>query len=197
MELEHCDPLFERFLDPWYSSEDRKRKHFTATRPDILTADSYRGTLASELSILGAEGDREVIARIDRMLAAVRKDWPGYLPVSGDIDETWIDAFDEYYDRDRVSEVVRRSEPSDFTNDYLILVCEFGAALGYVLKAKEPRLDWLYDWPYWESSLVDTGTGAIIPPFHCAVKKFSDYGVEDGFVPKIEMCLEALNESRG
>lgn len=197
MELEHCDLLFERYLDPWYSPADRKRKQFSATRPDILTVDSFRGVSVAELSILGVEGDREVVARIDRMLAAVRKDWPGYLPVSGDIDESWIAAFDEYYDRNRVGEVVGRSDPSDFTNDYLVLVCEFGVALGYVLRKQEPRLCWLLDWPYWESSLVDTDSGAIIPPFHWAVKKFSDYGVEDGFVPKIGMCLEALHEKRG
>lgn len=128
------------------------------------------------------------------MVEACRGDWPQYLRVFGDLDEHWIDAFDDYYDRKRISDVISRSEPSDFSNDYLILICEFGAALGYVLRAKQPHLDWLYDWPYWESSLVDTRTGSVIPPFHWAVKKFSEYGVDDGFVTKIEMCLHVLED---
>jgi hypothetical protein len=197
MPLPHCDTLFARYLDPWYSPADRKRKQFDATRPDILTTDAYAKVPLSELTIIGADGDREASARIERMLEACRGDWPGYLKVFGDIDEHWIEAFDAHYDRKRVAEVIKRSDPQDFSNDYLILVCEFGAALGHALRAKEPRLGWVYDWPYWESSLVDTSSGSVIPPFHWAVKKFSEYGLEDGFAEKLEMCVHALNENRG
>ena len=193
MPLPHCDTVFARFLAPWYSAGDRERKRFEATRPDILTAQDYVGVLLSELSVLGKEGEREASARIDRMLQACRADWPTYLQVFGDIDEHWIEAFDEHYDRKRVADVIKRSDPKDFSNDYLILVCEFGAALGFVLQAKEPRLVWIYDWPYWESSLVDTLTGAVIPPFHWAVKKFSEYGLDDGFAAKLDMCVHVLN----
>ncbi len=128
------------------------------------------------------------------MLDACIEDWPCYLTVFGSLDENWIDAFDRYYDRERIAGVIERSDPADYGNDYLILVCEFGAALAHVLQQKQPRLVWQHDWPYWESSLIDPQTGAVIPPFHWAVKKFSDYGVEDGFRAKIDLCVSTLEK---
>lgn len=197
MQLPHCDALFARFLAPWYSAKDIERKRFEATRPDIFTCADYVGISVSELSILREDGEREARTRIGRMLEACRTDWPRYLRVFGEIDEQWIEAFDEHYDRKRIAEVLKRSDPKDLSNDYLVLVCEFGAALGHVLCKKQPRLAWLYDWPYWESSLVDSRSGAVIPPFHWAVKKFSNYGVDDGFAAKIDMCLHVLGEDPG
>jgi hypothetical protein len=197
MKIPECDPLFLRFLDPWYSENDRKRKKWAATRPDLITIDSYVGVSLDELQIITTEGQLEAKARIDRMLEACRNDWPTYLNLSGDLDLDWIDAFDAYYDRKKVSGVIKKSDPSDYSNDYLILVCEFGAALAHVLQRTEPRLSWIYNWPYWESSLVDTKTGSVIPTFHWAVKKFSDYGIDDGFAAKIDMCTGVLNENHG
>jgi hypothetical protein len=197
MELPHCDTLFAKYLEPWYSAGDHRRKKFEATRPDILTAECYAGRPLSEMSVIGEEGEREAKARVETMLEACRGDWPRYLKVLGEIDERWIAAFDEYHDRKRVADIIKRSDPKDFSNDYLILVCEFGAALGYVLRSKEPHLDWVFDWPYWESSLVDRRSGSIIPPFHWAVKKFSEYGLEDRFTEKVDMCVHVLKERAG
>lgn len=196
MPLPLCDTLFTTFLEPWYSPADRNRKTFSATRPDLLTDDSYLRAPLSELSVINSEGEAEARARIEEMLAACRGDWPGYLKVFGEIDEHWIEAFDDYYDRERVQDVIRRSDPKDFSNDYLVLVCEFGSALAHVLRNKEPRLGWVYDWPYWESSLVDPHTGSVIPPFHWAVKKISEYGLDDRFAEKIDMCVRVLSEKR-
>lgn len=195
MNLPECDSLFLRFFDPWYSDVDRNRKQCTATRPDLLQSGDYVNVSAEQLQILPDEGQTEARAIIEQMLDACREDWPSYLGVSGDIDLDWIEAFDAYYDREKVSELIERSDPADFSNDYVILVCEFGAALGHVLRIMEPRLVWAYDWPYWDSSLVDPRSGTIIPTFHWAVKKFSDYGIDDGFAAKLEMCVRILNEN--
>lgn len=54
-----------------------------------------------------------------------------------------------------------------------------------MMKATTPRLEWCYEYPYWESSLFAPKTGTVIPPFHFAVKKMSEYGVDDGFVAKL------------
>lgn len=197
MTLPHCDQLFEKFLDPWYSQGDRTRKAWKATRPDLVTMEDYAGRKVEELAVLNQEGQDAASSRINVMLDACRGDWPRYLKVVGSLDVRWIEAFDEHYDRERVMDVIGRSDPKDFSNDYLILVCEFGAALGQVLREKEPRLVWVFDWPYWESSLVDTRSGSVIPPFHWAVKKFSEYGLEDGFAAKIDMCVHVLNEKKG
>lgn len=194
MNLPECDPLFLRFFDPWYSDADRSRKQCIATRPDLLQSGEYTNVPAEQLQILPEEGQAEAKAIIEEMLNACHEDWPSYLNVSGNIDLDWIEAFDAYYDREKVGELIERADPADFSNDYVILVCEFGAALGHVLRTMEPRLVWVYDWPYWESSLVDPGNGLIIPTFHWAVKKFSDYGIDDGFAAKLEMCVKMLNE---
>lgn len=130
------------------------------------------------------------------MVAAARADWPRYLAVSGDIDWSWIDAFDRYYDSDRIHGVIERSDPSNFSNPYIVLCCEFGAALSHVFRAALPRLVWRLLWPYWDSALLDPKRGMIVPVFHWAVKKMSEYGVDDGFVSKTKGCLQILNVER-
>lgn len=196
MPLPHCDELFKKFLDPWYTEDDRARRLFEHTRPDIVTHEGYIGRTPNELAILNDEGRREVDARIERMWEACMEDWPTYLTVFGSLDEHWIDAFDRYYDSKRIADVIERADPADFSNVYLILVCEFGAAIAHVLRQKQPRLVWQHDWPYWESSLIDPQTGSVIPTFHWAVKKFSAYGVNDGFAAKIDLCVSTLEKRR-
>jgi hypothetical protein len=113
---------------------------------------------------------------------------------------SWIAAFDAHFDERRIAEIVDRSDPTDFGNDLVVITCELGAALGHVMRTMQPRLFWRWDWPYWESALVDPETGALIPTFHWAIKKMSGYGWDDGLLPKIEACLrsqETRRSSRG
>jgi hypothetical protein len=53
-------------------------------------------------------------------------------------------------------------------------------------------LEWMPDWPYWESALLDVSSGQRINVFHWAIKRFSDHGIEDGYAGKIERCLELV-----
>jgi hypothetical protein len=190
--LDGCDPLFLRYFDPWYSAGERSRRGFRATRPDMFMERTFIGADAAERSPLNDAGQREARRRIQVMLDAARADWPGYLHVDGAVDVRWVEAFDRHYDRKRVAAVVERSDPSDFSCDYIVLCCEFGAVLGHVLESRLPRLSWHLDWPYWDSMLLDPKAGAVMPVFHWAIKKMSDYGVEDGFAAKIETCLREL-----
>ena len=57
-------------------------------------------------------------------------------------------------------------------------------------------LDWIIEWPYWESSLFDNKTGHVLAVFHWAIKKMSDYGIDDGFAAKTKACLQLLEEDR-
>jgi hypothetical protein len=180
--LPGCEELFLRYFDRWYDEDDRRRKGFIATRPDMHTANS--------LSPLSEMSQRDVLHRIEAMLGAARKDWPRYLQVSGDVDLRWITTFDCYYDPERIEKVIERSDPADYSNDYLVLCCEFGTVLGHVMRCLQPRLIWCCEWPYWESALFDPQTGNLIPVFHWAVKKMSDYGWDDGFAEKVEVCLQ-------
>ena len=151
------------------------------------------GLTAADASPLSEKSQQEVIHRIETMLQAARTDWPAYLQVSGDVDLAWIDACDKYHDPGHIEEVIERSDPTDFSNDYLVLCCEFEAVLGHVMRSLQPRLVWLAEWPYWESALLDPQTGNLMPVFHWAMKKISDYGWDDGFAEKVEACLELLD----
>jgi hypothetical protein len=104
--------------------------------------------------------------------------------------------FDRYYDLEHVENVVRLSDPDDFSNDYLVLICEFGAVLGHVMMELLPGLDWMPSWPYWESAVFDSQTGTLVPVFHWAIKKFSIYGIDDGFAEKVRACVQILRDRR-
>jgi hypothetical protein len=192
--LPDCDDLFLRFFDPWYDDDSRQQRGFKATYPDVLQDGSLIGLTQAEASCVTEEGQHEILRQIDDMVEAARHDWPSYLSVTDDIALTWIDAFDKHYERKRIREVIEHSDPSNFSNDYVVLCCEFGAALSYVLLAAQPRLVWRLDWPYWDSLLVDPKTGNAISVFHWAIKKMSEYGVEDGFAAKTTACLQLLEE---
>lgn len=186
--------IYSRFFDRWYDEEDRQQKGFTHTRPDLFNP--YRpGLDVAQITRLTAESQAEARRRVHVMLGTARSDWQTYLSVSGDIDEKWVQVFDDYYSTKKIAEVIKRSDPEDFSNDLIVLVCQFGAVLGHVLLQHQPRLCWLPEWPYWESSLYDPVSGNVIPTFHWAMKKFSSYGVDDGFVPKIKMCIHILDQA--
>jgi len=195
--LLHCDELFLQFFDHWYDDKDRKRKGFKATRPDFLQTPSLIGLSQREASPLDDEGQNQVLHRIETMVEAARNDWPGYLDVSGELNLDWIDSFDRYYNKGKIAGVIKRSNPEDFSNDYVVLCCEFGAALGYVMLSMQSRLAWHLEWPYWESALLDPKTGTVIPVFHWAIKKMSNYGWDDGFAKKTEACIQLLDKHEG
>ncbi len=192
--LPDCDEVFSTFFDRWYDDDDRQRKGFSHTRPDMMTA--FRpGYTGADLSPLSEASQQGVMDQISTMLQTTTTDWRTFLPVSGEIDTDWLQAFDSYYDAERIAALIEEADPEDFANPYFVTVCQFGAVLGHVMRLWEPRLQWLPEWPYWESSLYDPVTGQVIPPFHWAIKKFSDYGVDDGYAPKIGCMKDALNQS--
>jgi hypothetical protein len=128
------------------------------------------------------------------MRKAAEGDWPTFLQVREPMDVTWVESLDTHYDLTRVKELVGRSDPADFSNDYLVTVCEFGAVLGSVMRDSLPRLVWLPSWPYWESSIFDAKTGNVVPVFHWAIKKFSTYGIDDGFAEKLQVCVQMMQD---
>jgi hypothetical protein len=192
--IPHCDDLYLQYFDRWLDDDLRTRRGFTATRPDMLEETSLQGVTQVVAGLLDEDGRTQVTAQIEAMIEAARGDWPEYLGVRGKPDLRWIDAFDHYYDRNRIRKVLDRSDPADFGNDYVILCCEFGAVLGFVMQQLEPHLIWYLDWPYWESAILDPRSGNLIPTFHWAIKKMSEYGVDDGFAAKVRACLEIIEK---
>lgn len=194
--LPECDELFTRFFAPWYSEDDWSHRQFKATLPDLLTAGALIGSTETEISALPEEMRRGIAEQFSAMLDAVRSEWPSYLPVSGEITLDWIAAYDHFFDRRRVTEVIEASDPAQFSNKYVVLCCEFGVTLGHVLRIAEPRLIWRFEWPYWDSALLDPETGVLINVFHWAIKKMSEYGVDDGFAAKVKAALTILEQER-
>lgn len=192
--LGDADEMFLRFFDRWYDEDARKLKGFNATRPDILEVPDYVGRSVGDVHLITKAVAPKVLAQIETMRDAARGDWPMYMPVCLPIDITWIDSFDVYYDLACVEDLLRRSDPADSANDYLVTVCEFGAVLGSVMRNLLPRVTWLASWPYWESSIFDSTTGSVIPVFHWAIKKFSTYGIDDGFAAKLQACVQMLQD---
>ena len=194
MELPHCDDLFLKFFDPWLDDELRKRRVLEATRPDMQTIAEWEGLSPEELARIPAAGEAEVRKQIQSIVDAATEDWAEFLSLSSPVTLDWVDAFDRYYTRDEIAKVIDRSDPSDYTNEYLILCCELGAVLGQCLIDLNQRLFWLPDYPYWETPVFDPKSGSLINVFSWAVKKMSEYGVDDGLKAKALKCLEIIDE---
>jgi hypothetical protein len=192
MALLDCDELFLRYFDPWYSDQDRSRRVYRATRPDIERLNVPPDLAASDISVLTQESQDETAARVRDMLEAATADWPVLFKVKGLPSSDWIAEFDRHFQRRRIQKIIKRSAPEQYDNDYLVLCCELGAVLGDVLVSLEPRLMWLYDWPYWDSALYDQSTRSRLNVFHWAIKKMSEYGVDDGLTAKIDAGRKTL-----
>src|SRR5215472_2310214 len=188
MDLPDCDELFLRYFGPWLNEQDRKRRVYCATRPDVEHLSCQGELEASDLSPLTPESQTVAAQQIQEMFAAAAEDWKRLLSVEGTPSLDWLREFDRYFQRRQIQETINRSDPHQYDNDYLVLCCELGSVLGVVLQALEPRLSWLYDWPYWESALFDRHTRSRVNVFHWAVKKMSEYGVEDGLIDKLDAC---------
>ena len=158
------------------------------------TIAEWKGLSSEELARLSEDGEAEVHNQIQSMVDAATEDWVEFLSVSPPITLDWIDAFDRYYTREEIAKVIDRSHPSDYSNEYLVLCCEFGAVLGRCLIDLNPGLFWLPDYPYWETPVFDSKSGSLINVFSWAVKKMSEYGVDDGFKAKALKCLEVIEE---
>ena len=193
MELPHCDTLFLRYFGPWLSEQDRKRRVYSATRPDVEHLGCAAELKASDISSLTPESQTVAAQQIREMFVAAATDWKELLSVEGTPSLDWLRQFDRHFERRQIRKTIKRSDPQQYDNDYLVLCCELGAVIGTLLESREPRLSWLYDWPYWESALYDQETRARINVFHWAVKKMSEYGVEDGLVGKIDGCRNILH----
>jgi hypothetical protein len=187
--LPDCDEVFSTYFAPWYREADLIDRRHVATRPDVESW-AKPNTPPERATLLNEDGRRRVLKQVAGMFEAARGDWSTYLQVSGEPSLAWIEAFDAYWTADRVRELLDRSDPADFSNDLLITVCELGAVLGHVLRDNRAEFEWLPDWPYWESGLLDVPSGYRINVFHWAIKRFSQYGLEDGYAAKVGMCIE-------
>ena len=190
MKLPHCDKLFEKFFSPWYDEEDRPKM----VRPDMYQIAEFDGRPLDFDTIQYLEsGFLEYLKKFlnQTLVDAALEDFQD-ITNSDQIDLAALDAVDKYYNRTKISELIKDSDPADFTNPYFVTVCEFGAMLGQLFRQIE-GFDWLYSHPYFHSTIVHKNSGFVITVFDWALKKFSEYGVDDGFVEKFKAALAGIN----
>lgn len=188
--LPGCDMLFEKFFSPWYPENERPEM----TRPDMYQIAAYEGEPLhfDEMQYLDAEGVENRKQFINStMVDAALADFQNII-VSDKLDLSVLDAVDKYYDRAKIAALIKESDPADFSNPYVVTVCEFGVMLGHLFNQMD-GFDWLYSHPYFHSIIVHKNTGYGITVFDWAIKKFSEYGVEDGYVAKFHAALDGIN----
>lgn len=188
--LPHCDKLFREYLSPWYPVDNKPEM----TRPDMYIIAGYEGQPLDldELQYLPDEMLQEVKESIAIITDAAFHDYQS-ITEADSLSLAVLDEVDRYYDRATVAQLIKDSNPEDYSNPYLVSVCEFGATLGYLFN-QSSEFGWLYSYPYFHSIIVHKETGFGITVFDWAVKKFSEYGIEDGFVAKYHAALNGIKD---
>lgn len=187
-----CDDLFVKYLSPWYPENEKPKM----TRPDMYVIAGFEGKPIEIDSLQYLTDDLldRTKEQIQGMTEAALQDYQDIIK-SDKLDFSVLDAVDKFYNRKNISGIIKNSDPSDYSNEYLVSVCEFGATLGHLFNEID-GFDWLYSYPYFHSIIVHRETGFGITVFDWAVKKFSEYGVDDGFVAKFHAALEGIERHR-
>jgi hypothetical protein len=190
--LPDCDELFVKYLAPWYPEDEKPNM----TRPDMFVIAGYEGQPLdmTSLQYLTEKYLEQAEQQIQTITHSALVDFQEIIK-SDKLDFAVLDAVDKFYDRQKISKIIKESDPNDFSNLYLRSVCEFGALLGHLFRELD-GFDWLYSYPYYHSIIVHRDTGFGIPVFDWAVKKFSEYGVDDGFVAKFHAAYERIQNNQ-
>ena len=190
--LPHCDKLFKRYLSPWYPKNDRPKM----TRPDMYVISGYEGQPVDldKLQYLPDDILADTKDQIDKMQQAAIEDFKSITDFDK-LDLSVLDTVGKFYDKKKVKELIKASDPKDFSNPYLISVCEFGSTLGGLFD-KLDNFGWLYSYPYFHSIILHTETGWGLTVFDWAVKKFSSYGIDDGFAGKFNSAMDSITKEK-
>ena len=188
--IPHCDKLFKKYLSPWYPEDERPNM----TRPDMYVISGYEDKYLNieEIQYLSNEGLKETKEIYGTMRNSYKQDFQNFIEFEK-LNLDVIDAIDKAFGKREVKELIKDSDPKDFGNDYLVLVCEFGLALGDLF-VETGKFEWLYSYPYFHSIVVNPDTGNGVTVFDWAVKKFSSYGIDDGFKAKFLTAIQIIDE---
>ncbi len=188
--LPHCDKLFKKYLSPWYLKEERPNM----TRPDMYIISGFQNETLDidKIQYLTKEDLKESKRLIEKTRISYQRDFKKIKEFK-DLNLDIIDSVDKAYGKQEVKDLIKLSDPKDFENQYLLTVCEFGAALGDLF-VKSGKFEWLYSYPFFHSIVINPETGQAITVFDWAVKKFSSYGIEDGYKWKFIKAMELIEE---
>lgn len=185
--------LYDRYFGPWYMPE-RPALH-PGTRPDMEEIVLEAGQHISAIQPLPPEHRDQPREKVAAMFDAFRQDGERLLKQAPPVSRAWIAGIDAWATKERVAGLVKQSVPLNFSNPYLILCCEFGAGIGEVMRQEQPGLQWIYDWPYWDSVIFDLNTRSAFPVFHWAVKRMTELGGSEALAAKFEAALEHVRNT--
>jgi hypothetical protein len=188
-ELPDCNDLYVKYVHKW---DDNPEHKILIVKPDMLQF-FKPNTDFSALVDSTDDGYVQTKQQVEAMIAASRQDLQE-LATFNEYNLETIDKLDKAIDRQYIKGVIEASDVNDDANRYLISIIEFGCALAETMEEEIGGFVWVYDYPYWESTIVHKRTGFEIPVFHWAIKKYSDYGVDDGFKNKILALQRNLQE---
>ncbi len=188
--LPDSEELFLKYIQPWYPENDKPK----STRPDIFPISGFNNESIDFEKLQYLEGEllTDTKQQIEKLVLAARHDFSDIYE-SERLDLDYLDKIDRHFNRKKINKIIEVSNPEDFSNEYFVTVCEFGSILGKLLTTVKD-FDWLYSYPYFNSIIVHSETGLAIPVFDWAIKKFSEYGVEDGYVKKVNAALQKIKE---
>lgn len=188
--LPHCDKLFKKYLSPWYPLGDKPYM----IRPDMYVIAAFEGERLdiNDIQYLDEDALTQTMQNFDDYRKYYMQDFQHFVKFDK-LDLEVIDAVDNYFGETEVKELIKRSDPKDLNNKYLAYVTEFGLALGDLF-VETGKFEWLYSYPDFHSIVVNPETGNGITVFDWAVKKFSSYGISDGFKAKFLKAIEIVNE---
>ncbi|WP_422092348.1 hypothetical protein [Tenacibaculum sp. MEBiC07804] len=188
--LPHCDKLFEKFLSPWYPEDERPKM----TRPDMYVISGYEDKTLDidRIQYLTEEGLKDTKDIFEKMRESYQRDFQNFKEFK-ELNLDVIDSVDKAFGKKEVKELIKISDPKDFENGYLVTVCEFGLALGDLF-VQTGKFKWLYSYPYFHSIVINPETGQGITVFDWAVKKFSSYGIDDGYKWKFLKVMEIIED---
>ncbi|WFB34799.1 hypothetical protein P3T73_11570 [Kiritimatiellota bacterium B12222] len=170
LDLPDAETLYHHFFTGWIPPEDPRPAHL---RSDLEQIELTPGEHIRVLSPLTDEGRQQMDAQIKRTTQAALADIPHLLQREDAPSLEWLDGLENYLTPERIQELLRASNPEKMDNPYFVLCCETGALIGHLLQQQWPRLQWLGDFPYFESSLFDLNAKVRFPVFHWAVKCLS------------------------
>jgi len=169
-ELPGAETLYHHFFSRWIPPEDPRDPQL---RSDLEQVKLEPGQHIRVLNPLTDEGRSFALSQLERTTQAALADLPSLLGKSSEPDIDWLNAIEAYATPEKLQRLLRGSNPEKLDNPYLILTCECGALIAKVLQRQWPRLQWIPDLPYFESTLFDLNSKTQIPPFHWAVKTLS------------------------
>ena len=169
-ELPTAETLYAVYFAAWFPDEDPRAPRL---RSDIEEIELPPGVPIKTLCPLTDEGRRHVTQQLKDIHNAALKDLPVLLDKSGDPDVDWLETLETKATPEQLKTWLKGSDPTKPDNNYLLLCCETGALLAGILQRKWPRLQWIHDFPYFESSLFDLNGKVMIPVFHWAIKALS------------------------